>query len=109
MTWKASAALPPNCSGVRQAGEGCEEFEHRARPAMGEDDGLGVFVRGAGVDEMQVQPVYVDQGVVVREEAGFGGAPVETGAPVGADVLDGGQGDAPAPGVVVDVVGPARG
>ena len=84
------------------------EFDHRARPAMGDDQRHRFRMRRADVQEMNVEPV--DLGGELRKaiEARFARAPVVFLGPIAADVLDPFQRRALAP--VVDQFGfrPAR-
>ena len=59
------------------------ELHNRARPAMGDHEREGVFVRGPLVDEMNVQPVDFGGELVKPIERGLTRAPVVVVGPIG--------------------------
>jgi len=77
--------------GVRRVRWGVHEvqwLDDRARPAMGEDQRVGVCPRRLQVQEVKIEPVNLAQCLAVRVELGLGPAPVITARPVVEQVDD---------------------
>lgn len=84
------------------------ELDHRARPAMGDDQRHRVRMRRTDMQEVNAETVDIGRELRKAIELRFSRAPVVLLGPVAADVLDPLQGGALAP--VVDQLGfrPAR-
>ena len=68
-----------------------EHLDHRAGPAVGDDERQGVFVGGLDVDEVDIEPVDLGPELWQSVQLGLAGAPVVGGAPVCRQSLDRGQ------------------
>ena len=86
-------------AGIGQGTDDLQELDHRAGPAVGDDQRERVGLGRAGVDEVHARPVDLGEEVVEGVEHRLGAAPVVLVAPVRDEL-----GEVPALGAVV----PAR-
>ena len=76
------------CRGPGERVDDLQLLDRRARPTVGDDQRQRVFVLGAHVDEVDVDPVDLGDEMRQRREALFEGAPVVVGGPVARQRLD---------------------
>ena len=92
---------------VGQARDDVDELEHRARPAMHQQQGAGVGALAGDVEEVQVDAVQVDGGLRKGVQPRFLGAPIEAVLPIGDEVARRIQVGAIGPGLARRLVGEA--
>lgn len=91
--------------GVGEGTDDFHEFVYGAGPAVGDEEGDGVFVFGSLVDEVNVELVDLGFVVVPAVEFSFVEAPVVLVAPVFDEFLHEGKFGAVGPADVVELVG----
>jgi hypothetical protein len=84
--WNASSAAVRGRVGERA--DDLEQLEHRAGPAVRDDQRQGVVVPRLDVDEVDAEPVDLGHELRERVQLRLARAPVVVGAPVGHQVMD---------------------